>query len=135
MALTYIDKQVLAALKKAKGNKAKARTHILAMLQEDPVFLMTLTKPHLQGIISLAVDRTVKRLEKIASGDEDHLDVPSNAKGDRFGLDLLKAIGGQNAAKFGQESASPPVKKKAASSEHVKALKMMASKSKTKPKA
>ncbi len=132
MALSYIDKQIFEALKKAKGNKAKARTHVMSMLAEDHTFLMSLTKPHLQGIISLAIDRTIKNMEKLSKGD-DGIDLPKNAKGDRFGLDLLKALGGSNAAKFGQESAAPPVRKKKASEDHVKALKMMASRSKTKP--
>ncbi len=132
MAFSYIDKQIFEALKKAKGNKAKARSNVMSMLAEDHGFLMALTKPHLQGIISLAIDRTIKHMEKAAKGDGS-IDLPKNAKGDRFGLDLLKALGGANAAKFGQESAAPPVRKKQASDDHVKALKMMASKSKTKP--
>lgn len=134
MAISYADKQIFEALKKAKGNKAKARQYVMAMLAEDSHLLMMIAKPHLQGIVSLAIERTITTMKRAAKAD-DLPPIPKDAKGDRFGLDLLKALGGPNAAKFGQESAAPPVKKKKASDDHVKALKMMASKSKTKPKS
>ena len=66
---------------------------------------------------------------------ETEMPLPKDAKVQAgFGLDLLKALGGQNVPKFGSEDAAPPLRKKEASQTHVNALKLMASKSKNKSK-
>ena len=131
---TYLDLQIEEALQKAKGNMTKARTILIGMAAEDQRLLAILTKQYLPAIAAQALTRygTQAKKAKMKAGDVPQ--VPKGAKGGSdFGLDLLKALGGHNVAKFGQESAAPPVRKKAASSQHVNALKLMASKSKTKP--
>ncbi len=132
---SYLDLQVVEALTKAKGNQTKARSILISMAAEDQRLLMALSKPYLTAMAAQALNHhsaVVKKQKAKASADLPPL--PKAAKGQGgFGLDLLKALGGPNVAKFGQEDAAPPIRKRAASSEHVNALKLIASKSKTKP--
>ena len=129
---TYADDKLSEALKLAKGNKSRTKAQILAWIAEDHKLLLGLAKPHLQGIISLAVERAIELEKRAAKGEVPK--APKETKGERFGLDLLKAIGGPNAAKFGQEGNAPPVRRKEASDKHIDAMKLLASKSKNKPK-
>ena len=132
---TYLDLQIVEALNKAKGNQTKARAILIEMASQDQRLLMMLTKPYLTAVAAQALNRFAGQQKK--SKASANVEVPSMPKGVKnqagFGLDLLKALGGHNVAKFGQEDAAPPIGKKAASSQHVNALKMIASKSKTKP--
>lgn len=137
MAQTYLDNRIAEAIKKSKGSQTKARQLLTSMAIEDDQLLLALTKPHLNAIVAHAIGHfaDVSKKKKSAGKDDDVPAVPKTAKGDGgFGLDLLKALGGNNVPKFGKEDAAPPVKKKKASEQHVNALKMMASKSKTKPR-
>lgn len=130
---SYLDLQAAEALKKAKGNQTKARAILIDMAAEDQRLLMALAKPYLTAMAAQALNHfsSQEKKQKTKSGD---VPIPKGVKNQSgFGLDLLKALGGHNVAKFGQESAAPPIRKKAASTQHVNALKMMASKSKTKP--
>ena len=130
---TYLDLQIEEALKKAKGNQTKARTILIEMAAEDQRLLMSLSKPYLTAMATQALNHFSSQ-EKKKKTKDDLPPVPKGVKNQGgFGLDLLKALGGQNVPKFGREDAAPPIKKKAASSQHVNALKLMASKSKTKP--
>lgn len=137
MAQTYLENRIAEALKKSKGNQTKARQLVASMAIEDDQLLLALTKPHLNALVAHAVGHyaSVVKEKKKADDGEDLPPVPKAAKNESgFGLDLLKALGGQNTPKFGREEAAPPVKKKKASEQHVNALKLMASKSKTKPR-
>ncbi len=130
---TYLDLQIEEALKKAKGNQTKARAVLIQMAAEDQRLLMSLSKPYLTAMAAQALNH-FSSVEKKKKTRDDVPAVPRGVKNQGgFGLDLLKALGGQNVPKFGREDAAPPIRKKAASSQHVNALKLMASKSKTKP--
>lgn len=139
MAQSYLQKCVLDALAKAKGNETKARALIAAQALEDNDLLIALAKPHLSGIVAHAVGRQAIQIKAKKDRLEDLPPLPkapsskSNKEND-FALDLLKALGGNNVAKFGAEDAAPRVGKKAASQQHVNALKLMAAKSKTNKK-
>jgi hypothetical protein len=138
MSQTYLENRVLEALTKAKGNQTQARKLVAAMATSDPQLLLALTKPYLTAVISYVVGRVAENAGKKKKGEDDLPLVPEikgrKGGGVDFGLDLLKALGGgHNVAKFGKEDAAPPIAKKAASQQHVNALKLMASKSKTKP--
>lgn len=131
---TYLDLQVTEALKKAKGNQTKARAILIDMAAEDQRLLMALAKPYLTAIAAQALNRFSSQQKKSKTSEVEIPSVPKGVKNQAgFGLDLLKALGGHNVAKFGQEDAAPPIRRKAASTQHVNALKMIASKSKTKP--
>lgn len=137
MAQTYLENRIEEALKKSKGNQTKARQLVTSMAIEDDQLLLALAKPHLNAIVAHAISHhaSVIKKKKAKSADDDIPEVPKSATGEEgFGLDLLKALGGNNVPKFGKEDAAPPVRKVKASSQHVNALKMMASKSKTKPR-
>ena len=132
---SYLDMQVEEAFRKAKGNLTKARTILIQMASEDQRLLMALSKPYLTAIAAQSLNRFTSQNKKKSSASAAVPPLPKNAKNQEgFGLDLLKALGGQNVPKFGQEAAAPPVRKKAASSDHVNALKLMAAKSKSRVK-
>jgi len=135
MAETYLENRIAEALRKSKGSQTKARQLLASMAIEDDQLLLALTKPHLNAIVAHAVGHYASVVKNKKKSDDDVPPIPKNAKGDAgFGLDLLKALGGQNVPKFGREDTAPPIKKKKASEQHVNALKLMASKSKTKPR-
>jgi hypothetical protein len=143
MAQSYLQTCILEALEKAKGNETKARALIASQALEDDQLLLALAKPHLSGIVAHAVGRIAiqDKAKKSRKADEDLPPIPKvpakAAKGKKdndFGLDLLKALGGANVAKFGTEDAAPRIAKKPASQQHVNALKLMAAKSKANKK-
>jgi len=139
MAQSYLQKCILDALAKAKGNESKARALIAAQALTDNQLLVALAKPHLSGIVAHAVGRQAIQQRAKKDREADELPpipkVPVKAakakKENDFGLDLLKALGGVNVPKFGTEDAAPRVAKKQASQQHINALKLMAAKSKT----
>lgn len=142
MAQSYLQKCILQALAKAKGNETRARAMIAAQALEDGELLLALAKPHLSGIVAHAVGR--QAIQQKAKKERDMEEIPplpkaavkstKTKKENDFGLDLLKALGGANVPKFGVEDAAPRVAKKQASQQHVNALKLMAAKSKTSKK-
>ena len=135
MAQTYLENRIAEALKKSRGNKTRARQNLASMAIEDDQLLLALTKPHLNAIVAHAVSHYASVIKKKKKTADDVPPVPVTPKGaEGFGIDLLKALGGQNVPKFGKEEAAPPVRKKKASAQHVSALKLMASKSKSKPR-
>lgn len=138
MAQSYLQKCILEALAKAKGNETKARALIAAQALQDNDLLIALAKPHLSGIVAHAVGRQAIQQKAKKDRMEDLPAIPTppskGKKENDFALDLLKALGGPNVAKFGAEDAAPRVGKKQASQQHVNALKLMAAKSKTNKK-
>lgn len=122
MAKKTLDQQVDAILSAAKGNISKSRIALLRLAQQDPDFLWTLAKPYLP---SIAMHQIHLRLNagKTKGGKAKKADTT-----DAFSKDLLGALTGQRAAKFGQESAAAPVGKRAASAKHVAAMNMIARK-------
>ncbi len=138
MAQSYLQKCILDALAKAKGNETKARALIAAQAMEDNDLLIALAKPHLSGIVAHAVGRQAIQQRAKKDRMDDLPPLPKQpgkgTKENNFALDLLKALGGNNVAKFGAEDAAPRVGKKPASQQHVNALKLMAAKSKTNKK-
>ena len=139
MAQSYLQKCILDALDKAKGNETKARALIAAQALEDNDLLVALSKPHLSGIVAHAVGRQAIQIKAKKDRMEDLPPLPKapsskSNKDNDFAMDLLKALGGNNVAKFGSEDAAPRIGKKAASQQHVNALKLMAAKSKTNKK-
>lgn len=133
---TYLESKTEEALKKAKGNQTKARAALIEMAAEDQRLLLMLTKPYLTAIAAQAVNRFSvqdKKKKAPSSATVSPAAVKASKNQNAFGLDLLKALGGHNVPKFGQEDAAPPVRKKAASKDHANALRLMAAKSKSKP--
>lgn len=126
MSRAYAEQRIRQALELSRGNQAKARQQIIAWCFEDTKLLHELVQPHMTGIISHAISRVVNLKDEPETRSEPKIDI---SKGGEFGIEILKSIVGANTAKFGQENASPPVKKQAASQRHIDAIKSIASKS------
>ena len=140
MTADYAEGRIREALRLANGNQMKARQQVMAWLYEDAKLLHALAKPHMNGIIAY-------NIERIASGRADKRDPEAppalpplsqarlRAGQDPFGLELLKAVAGGDAAMFGLESAgAPPPKRGPASPQHIEALKKISVKTPPKKK-
>lgn len=136
---SYMHTCILEALAKAGGNEHKAQKIIALRAMEDFQLLQALAKPHLTGIVAHAVGRiAIQENARRENSYEELPEQPVLEQADQgmagFGLDLLKALGGQNVPKFGMEDAAPRLGRKQASQQHVNALRLMANKSKGKKK-
>ena len=127
MSLKYVEQRVKDALVQSGGNAARARDHIIKWAQSDPELLLALTEHHLTGIVAY-------HIERVASGraSKPKARPPEKPKakvdpGEKFGLEILKAVANSSSAIFGLESGAPPQKRAKASQQHIDALKAMAS--------
>lgn len=130
MGQEYVEKRIREALKLCHGNVAKARQQIIAWTYEDTKLLHAITHPHMIGIVAHAVGHVMSKKEKpqivpLAPAVEED---PNHA----FGMEILRAIAGEGAPKFGQETSGPPVKKHAASQRHIDAINQLVGKNPSK---
>lgn len=127
MSWEYARRQILDALRAAKGNTARAQTAIINAALTDARLLAELSQPHLKGIVAHAVGRVI---HEQTSPPEEHpdeaqaLDMPL----DTFGRELLGALKGRNTPRFGQEDAAPPTGHKPASKAHIDTIRKIAKK-------
>lgn len=139
MSKEYAEDRIKDALRMHGGNLTLARQQIMSWAFEDSRLLAGLARPHLNGIIAYQVER-------VASGraDKERQAAPVAAqksaqtkqgayREENFGLDLLRAVAASDAAIFGMESVARPMKKGAASTQHIDAIRHIASKSTIKP--
>ncbi len=126
MSRDYIEKRVKEALKLTGGNATKARTQIIQWAQEDSKLLYGLAYPHLTGIVAHAISRVQNR--KLEPEAVPTIPDPSSDPDKLFGLEILKAIAGGGAARFGLENDAAPVRKQPASQRHIDAIRQMAGK-------
>lgn len=125
MTRDYIEKRIYEALKLTGGNATKARSLIIQWTQEDSKLLRGLAHPHLTGIVAHAISRVQnKKDEPVAVPVPD----PESDPEHQFGLEILKAIAGGGAARFGMEESGPPARKQPASQRHIDAIRQMAGK-------
>ncbi|MES2729320.1 MAG: hypothetical protein V4621_04370 [Pseudomonadota bacterium] len=121
MSQSYLEKRVKAAIAEAKGSKAGARKLLLTWAINDQQLLLSLSRRHLPALAAQAVEFVLAGLTAHAAGQ------PKPVKpGENIGKDILAALGGRNAATFGQEDAAPPLSKRAASQQHIDAIHKMA---------
>lgn len=127
----YVENKIRDALKKNGGNALKARQQIIAWTYEDAKLLHALTRPHLNGIVAYQVERI---LSGRAEAEHNIPAKSSKMKTDSFGMEILKAVSGGEAAVFGQETGQLK-RSPEASKHHVDAIMKIASvqKSATKP--
>ncbi|MBI1327336.1 MAG: hypothetical protein GC136_06795 [Alphaproteobacteria bacterium] len=125
MAKKTLDQQIDAILAAAKGNVIKSRIAILRLAQQDPDFLWTLVKPYLPSIAMHQIQRRANKDKIQKTGANKNKKVET---AEAFSKELLGAITGTKGAKFGQESASAPIGKRAASAKHVATMNMIARK-------
>lgn len=137
----YAESRIREALKASRGNTTSARQQIIAWMAEDVRLLHELTAPHITGIVAHAINRVISLKEKEKASPQVEVSPPmlerqktpinaSPAGSDPFGLEILKAIALGNPAQFGMESAAAPIRKQAASQQHVDAIKKMVSRGK-----
>jgi hypothetical protein len=125
MSREYAEKRIKEALKLVKGNATKARQQIIAWTSQDARLLQALAKPHLTGIVAHAVNHVIYH-----QGMEEE-EIPAEPQSlemepDTFGKEILKALQSSDTARFGRESAAPPVRRPKASQSHIDALKKIA---------
>ena len=123
MSQSYLDKRVKEALTEAKGSKAGARKILLGWAINDQQLLLSLSRQHLPALATQAVEFVLARATAQAAG----MAKPTKP-GENIGKDILAALGGKNAAMFGQEDAAPPLSKRAASQQHIDAIRKLAQK-------
>ncbi len=125
MSREYADGKIKEALRMHDGNLALARQQVIGWARNDTALLYALARPHLDGIVSYQVER-------VASGRaEIETRYPEEAKSldqdDDFGMNLLRAVVSTDVPVFGHEQSASPVKRKAASKQHIEAIQKMAS--------
>lgn len=130
MSKHYVEKRLKDALEKTGGNAVQARKLVMGWIQEDPKLLYGLTKGHLNGIVAYNIERI---LSGRADQSEEEVVAPSSAghskpdSKENFGLELLKAVAGNNGVSFGLEGYSGGAgKKRKVSQSHIQAIQAMA---------
>jgi len=135
MSINYTENRIKEALRLNNENMNDAQKQIFAWLYEDHKLLLDITRPHINGIVAYAVQRTLNRMLK---SDDEILDevaedaALSSSKKDQTGKDILKGFISKEAPQFGQESVAVPLRKKAASQKHVDVMHMLAATSRKK---
>lgn len=129
----YAEHRIKDALEKCGGNVTHARQQIIAWTYEDAKLLQALTKPHLNGIVAYNIDRIVSGRGAATENPAQPQESPQNkAKEESFGMEILKAVAGNNGAMFGLETYSTPRPGKTkVSKAHVDAIKAMTKGKKT----
>lgn len=135
MSLNYTQNRIKDALRMNNGNVNDAKRQISAWLYEDHKLLLEMTRPHLNGITAYAIQRVLNRMLK---SNEEMLEEKaqdaalSSSKKDQLGKDILRGFASKDAPQFGQESVSAPLRKKAASQNHIDTMQMLAAASRQK---
>lgn len=121
-----VEEHVKDALRKAGGNEAKARQHLMAAALNDVDLLQAIAKPHLPGITAHAISRVLRAKTTLSAPD-----MPEDEPENSFGMDILKTFADDRATQFGQEQYAAPVKKQGVSQRHIDAIRQMVEKSKS----
>lgn len=135
MSINYTENRIKEALRLNNGNIGEAKRQIFAWLYEDHKLLLDVTRPHLNGIVAYAVQRTLNHMTK---SDEEMLEevaedaAMSSSMKDQVGKEILKGFISKEAPQFGQESVAVPLRKKAASQNHIDTMQLLAAKGRQK---
>jgi hypothetical protein len=127
----YSEAKIREALKLSGGNTTRARQQIIAWAFDDTKLLHELMAPHMTGIVAHAINHVMAASQKPAPKPA-QVKVATEAKGQEFGMEILKAIALGNPAQFGHEGGSAPSKKPVTSQRHIDAIKEMVAKGKSK---
>lgn len=131
MSRDYAMSRVRDALEKSEGNHLKAQRLLLTWLEKDQNLLLGLVAPHLQGIISHAINHIgMPDTGKKSAAVPKKVAVPKDAG--EFGQALLSSMKGGTST-FGQsENLAPVSRPGAASQKHIDTMHALASASKNK---
>lgn len=106
MSQEYALSRVRDALEKSGGNHLKAQRLLLSWLEKDHSLLLGLVAPHLQSIVTHAVNHADKP-RKTAGGGEIAVDVDPDEAGE-FGVAVLESLkGGRHDGGFGFGEPAP----------------------------
>jgi len=104
MSQEYALSRVRDALEKSGGNHMKAQRLLLSWLEKDNTLLLGLVAPHLQSIVTHAVNHAAN--PRKISGDT-KVDAAPDETGE-FGVAVLESLkGGRSEGGFGFGEASP----------------------------
>lgn len=117
MSQDYALSRVRDALEKSQGNHLKAQRLILSWLENDQTLLVGLVGPHLQSIVSHAVNHAAAPPKKKMPT---HVEL-EDGHGTEFGAALLHGARGE-AASFGEATPKGIGKPGKASQSHVDAI-------------
>ena len=142
MSREYAMSRVRDALEKSDGNVLKAQRLVMGWLEKDHSLLIGLAGPHLQGIVSHAVNHVAGggALEaggkKAPSAPEAQKQTPSKIdpaamSKSEIGAALMDSLQGKGAA-FGESTPRPAAKRGQASQGHIDAIHQIAGKAKPK---
>jgi hypothetical protein len=135
MSLNYTENRIKEALRLSNGNTNEAKKQIFAWLYEDHKLLLDITRPHLNGIVAYGVDRVLRRMLKSDDElleDEAQEASHSSSKKGQVGKEILKGFIAKDAPQFGQESVGVPLRKRAASQNHIDTMHLLAATAKKK---
>jgi hypothetical protein len=123
MSHDYAMSRVRDALEKSEGNHLKAQRLLLSWIENDQSLLLGLVAPHLQGIVTHAVNHVTNPQKKDNLQDD----------GLSFGAALAQSLEGETAT-FGQPAPRNVGKPGKASQNHVDAINAIAGAAKNKGK-
>lgn len=131
MSKDYMFNRVREALRLHNGNALKARQQIIAWTYEDAKLLHSLTRPHLTGIVSYAIDRYQRKKieEELDDGFESVLD---KDPGEQFGKEMLRSLASGKSDVFGEEPSGIHHARAKASKKHEDVMRLLASKNRKK---
>lgn len=118
MSKEYTEQKIREAITSSGGNIARARKQVMAMALSDHELLSGLTRPHLDGIIAYQVERISSGRSEL---EKRHPEAPKPKAEENFGMELLRAVAGSDAAIFGQQNPLGS-RKSGASRQHIDAI-------------
>lgn len=134
MSREYAMSRVRDALEKSDGNHLKAQRLLLQQLEKDQSLLMGLVAPHLQSIITHAINHVGAPEGAKKSAAVPKKVVVSDKNASEFGKELLQGMKGGR-PQFGQAEERGAVTRPGQTSQkHIDTMMALASKSKTPPK-
>ncbi len=125
MSHEYAMSRVRDALEKSEGNHLKAQRLILSWIEKDQTLLFGLVSPHIQGIVSHAINHAAAPPQKKMPKQ---VDVADGDAGE-FGAALVRGLRGESAS-FGEATPRGIGKPGKASQRHVDAINKLAGKDK-----
>lgn len=124
MANDYLNTKIKDAITQSKNNPSMAAKLLIEWSLDDQALLLSLCHKQLPSLAVDAVETVLESLPQNKNKKPKPIDVPVES----FGKDLLEALSGKDAVRFGMEGAvGRPIetKRKKASQEHIDILKKM----------
>lgn len=131
MSKDYMFNRIREALRLHKGNAIKARQQIIAWTYEDAKLLHSLTRPHLTGIVSYAIDRYQRKKVEDELDDEFESQLDKQP-GEKFGKEMLKSLASGKSEIFGEEPSGVRHGRSRASKKHEDVMRLLASRNRDK---